>query len=148
MNYTIQLNEQQMQIMRDALDFYERVLGLGQLEEIESHWRWDADVRGKDFQEKSEAIRYSLYSAKLIGWGCGPGASRGIRSENVPARFQIAYDMTQAIRKSMSDVRIFKANIEKDMETVTRLMNTVDQNEYWPTQPKVPKIQISWTEKN
>lgn len=145
MNYTIQLNEQQMHVMRDALDFYERVLGLGQLEEIEFCWRWDADVRGKDFQEKSDAIRHALYSAKLIGWGFGPGASRSIRSGDVPIRFRIAYDMTQVVRKTMSDAAIQRAKIEKNMDTVRHLKMTVDQNEYWATCPEVPKIQVSFS---
>lgn len=145
MNYTIHLDEQQMQVLRDSLDFYERVLGLGQLEEVEHRWRWDMDVLKRDFQARSDGLRHSLYAAKSIGWDLSSNSSRSVRSELIPTKYRIAYDMTQIIRKVMSDVSIEKAKIENDEKTVRFLNMTVDQNSYWPTYPQQPPIKITWS---
>lgn len=140
--YVIEMNESQAQVLKDALDFYERVLGLGQLEEIEYHWRWYADIRAEDFQQKSDTLRYSLYAAKSVGWGHSPNSSRSIRSQEVPKKFRIAYDMTQVLRKAMSDVRLAEAKEEGDEDLVQHLKMTVDQNEYWSVEPEVPPMKV------
>jgi hypothetical protein len=145
--YQISVNEEQMRVIQDALDFYERVLGLGQLEEVENHWRWDANVKSDDFQSKSDSIRFSLYAAKAAGWNMSPNSSRGIRSPDVPKRFRVAYDMTQVLRKFSSDLRINRALREKDIEAAKFESITVSQNSFWATCEEVPPILVEWIEK-
>jgi hypothetical protein len=144
--YRIEVNESQMRVLMDALDFYERVLGLGQLEEIEHGWRWDIGM-SPDFSEKSEALRNALAAAKMIGWGFPPNASRSIRSPEVPVRFRIAYDMTQVLRKTVSDVRLARFRADGKEECARWEMMTVSRNEFWATCEEQPPIRVEWSPK-
>ena len=139
MKWVLELEDVHLEVLLTALDFWERVLGLGQLEEIEYAWRWDADVRAEDFQEKSAALRSVLDAAKSIGWGLPGNASWGIRSDKVPERFQIAYDMQKAIKKVRCDHRIATSTDEKE---IRHLSMTVDCAPYRPIRPDVPKVEV------
>lgn len=139
MKWVLELEDVHLEVLLSALDFWERVLGLGQLEEIEYAWRWDADVKAEDFREKSDALRSALNAAKWIGWELPGNASLGVRSEKVPERFQIAYDMQKAIKKVRCDYRIATSTDEKE---IRHLSMTVDSDPYWPTRPDVPKVQL------
>jgi hypothetical protein len=143
--YQIELNEKQMQVLQDALDFYERVLGLGQLEEIENHWRHDVKFPDPEFQSKSDGLRFSLYAAKAAGWNLSPNSSRGIRSPDVPERFRIAYDMTQVLRKASSDLRLQRFKEEGNEEGARWESMTVSRYDFWATCDKVPPIKVSWS---
>jgi len=145
--YTIELSEKQMGVLRSALDFYERVMGLGQLEEIEFHWR-SHEKYDEKFNEKSDALRHILYSAKIVGWSLSANSSRSIRSDKVPEVYRIAYDMTQIIRKKMSDVRIENLKEEGDENSLSYEMMTVDRNPFWATCDKVSPIKVSWNYEN
>lgn len=142
MKYIITLDEKQAYILGDALDFFERVLGLGQLEEVENQWRWHADFQKPDTQSRSEALRHSLYAAKAIGWNLSANASYGIRSPEIAERYRIAYDMTQVLRKAKSDEKLREAEASGDAEAARWIRMTVDQRDFWATAPEVPPITV------
>lgn len=141
--YTITLSEEQIQVLRTALDFYERVLGLGQLEEIEYHWRWYADVKNESFDKTSQALKGIIHAMKVIGWNLYPNESYGIHSEQIKKPYRIAYDMTQIIRKAMSDVSIARAKNNNDEDLLRYLKGTVDRNDYYPTYPELEPIKVT-----
>lgn len=133
-------------VLLDALDLYERVIGLGQLEVIEERWRWHADAKSSDFGVVSDALRHALDAAKAIGWRFAPGQSRGIYCRDVPRPALIAYDLTQAIRKFRSDVRLAKAIEEGDTRTIQSIRYTVDQRPYRGVCPDVPRAKVELVE--
>jgi hypothetical protein len=147
-SFHIECNESQMGVLKDALDFYERILGLGQLEELEMRWRMNYEGPIEDLDEKSCIIRHCLYGAKRSGWGLSPHVSMSIRSETVPKDFRIAYDMTQIIRKKISDARIEELEGSHGNEDLIRhLKMTVDRDDFWASSDEEP-IKVSFSSIN
>jgi len=146
--YQIDCEESQLKVLKDALDFYERVLGLGQLEEISYLWRIFYQEPPEDLSHKSRTVEHALLAAKNAGWGMAPDVSMSIRSETVPRSFRIAYDMTQVIRKSMSDAKIEELEREEGSEsTLKHLRMTVDRDRFWATSDLRPiKVTYSYSE--
>lgn len=144
--YQIDVNELQMRVILDALDFYERVLGLGQLEEVEAGWREDADVRDPRFAETSDALLTLMRDAKRQGWKLEPNSSRSIRGPGVAPRFRIAYDMTQVLRKAVSDRRLARLKAEGKEDAARWESRSVSQHVFWATCPEVPPAVVSWKE--
>lgn len=144
--YHVTVSERQMQVLLDALDFYERVLGLGQLEEVEEGWRMDADVRDPQFVETSDVLRALMQDAKKQGWKLSPNSSRRIRDPGVAPRFRIAYDMTQVLRKAVSDRRLARLKAEGEDAAARWESLTINQDAFWATCPEVPPAAVSWKE--
>lgn len=142
MKWSLELDEEHITIILRALDFYERTLGLGQLEEIEYHWRAKADLKDEAFESKSNAIYNMTRAMKAIGWNLEANESRGIRSDSVPEEFRTAYDITQVMRKALNDHRIACAEESGDKEVAKRLRFSVSNDLYWATNPKVSPIII------
>jgi len=146
--YHLECNENQIKVLKQALDFYERVLGLGQLEEINSLWRIYYRGSIEDLNQKSCTIEHALYAAKSAGWGFAPNVSMSIRSETVHEDFRIAYDMTQVIRKKISDARI--EDLEKkdgSEDSIRYLKMTVDRDDFWASSDEEP-IKVSFSSIN
>lgn len=94
--YRLTLSEQQTAIVCRALEFYERVGGMGQIEEVLDPWRF----RCQD--GAVEHARAALDEAKLHLTGFDRCSSFGIHSEKVPDEYRVAYDLQQVIRHRMA----------------------------------------------
>ena len=94
--YQLTLNEQQVEIAHRALEFYERVGGLGQIEEVMDPWRLRCEAN------VLEPAECALREVKRYLTGFGYGASYGIRSEEVPDEYRVAYDLQQVLRHRLA----------------------------------------------
>lgn len=90
--YCLTISEEQADIISRALDLYERVGGLGQIEVVAEPWIFRRDANAL------ELARRALDQAKLYLTGFEYGASYGIYSEGVPDEYRVAYDLQQVIR--------------------------------------------------
>ena len=99
--YNIFLDEKQIKIIKDALDFYSR-LGCGQVWEIDLFFRQlgRVDNNGKAL-DKLEDVK-DCYFPDLFRMANYP-----INSEKVPEKIKIAYEMFQVIRN-----RVFEEDKE------------------------------------
>jgi uncharacterized glyoxalase superfamily protein PhnB len=138
MKYTITLDSKQLNIISRAIDFYERVIGLGQLEEISWMWRNNNNPRDENYESNYFIINSALNIIKKAGWGHDPNESHSIYSNNVPEEFKILYDITQKIRKCVNDVEISKAKEEGDFERVRHLEMTVNNRSFMAASDNEP----------
>lgn len=90
--YQLTVSGEQADLINRALEFYERVGGLGQFEVAVEPWLFRCDAN------KLEAARRALDQVKLHLTGFGYGASYGIYSPEVPDEHRVAYDLQQVIR--------------------------------------------------
>jgi hypothetical protein len=128
--FQVVLTERQLKHMNEALDFYVRVVGLGQLEEVAAVLR-AVQFGAKDVMLRNESLEHVLRAAKFIAFGLAPNQSYGIRAKEVPMVCKEVYDMHQVIRKALSDESIRRAEREQDTTTASWLKHTVSQNEFW-----------------
>ena len=143
LKYHIECNDRQMTVLKNALDFYERVIGLGQLEELEYRWRMHTDLSREDYDQRSLALKHCMYAAKSIGWGFSPNVSMSIRTDSVPEEFRIAYDMTQIIRKAVFDSRAEDVD-SNDKEMMKHLKYSVSNSDFWAASSEEP-IKVSFS---
>lgn len=94
--YRLAVGEKQADLIVRALDFYERVGGLGQLEVVTEPWIFRCGA------DKLEDARRALAQAKFHLTGFGYGASYGIYSPEVPDEHRVAYDLQQVIRHRLA----------------------------------------------
>ena len=94
--YKLAVSEEQAQILVDALDLYSRVAGMGQLQPATEPWLSRCEP------EQLEQARHHLLQAGCALTGMEPHASYGIRSDRVPDRYRVAYDMQQVIRHRLA----------------------------------------------
>lgn len=94
--YRLTINEKQADLIVRALEFYERVGGLGQLEVVTEPWIFRCGA------DKLEDARRALAQAKSYLTGFGHGASYGIYSPEVPDEHRVAYDLQQVIRHRLA----------------------------------------------
>lgn len=135
--YKIVVSDRQLGVLLEALEFYERVLGLGQVEELEWAWRAHADVTDVAFDERSRAIRASCEDIKKIGWHLGMTSSHSIHSNKVPVPMRIAYDMTQMLRKARAEEN-YKARAKEGQAR----RDSVDFRDYRSVYPDEPPLSI------
>lgn len=94
--YQLTISEEQANIICRALEFYERVGGLGQFEVVVEPWFLRCETAAL------EEARRHLDRAKFHLTGFGYGASYGIYSEEVPDEHRVAYDLQQVIRHRLA----------------------------------------------
>lgn len=94
--YTLTLNEQQAEVLCQALDLFTRI-GLGQFENV-----IDVFDRGaKRSVEDREAARRFIEDAKYA-LGFTANASFGLRNERVEDVFRVAYDVNQVVQHRLA----------------------------------------------
>lgn len=100
------VDEAQMQTIINMADLYSRI-GTGQLGIVAEQLQM-GDVgnplKTGEHIAGIEALSNSLNQAKYHFFGFSPGASHAIRSEKVPDRFKVAYDIKQVIRYTLCQV--------------------------------------------
>lgn len=100
--FTIELNEEQMRVMEDALNIYSR-LGLGQLcivaEFLDTAFYDKCKEKGINHWDMRQL--WTDVWAKTI-FGFSPGASYGIGHPEVPERCTVAYEMQKCIQNELS----------------------------------------------
>jgi len=143
--FRLEVNEEQALVLREALDVYERVLGLGQVEELEFRWGMDRSPSQEGWERTRETMRFLCYAMKSAGWGHGPNSSHGIRSEKVPRKYRVAYDITQVLRHALAEARVAELEASGDRDLADRLRNTVDFDRFWSTEADVKPAVVSWT---
>lgn len=108
--YTLTLNENQMLLVRDALDLYSRI-GIGQFEIISEVYA--------PF-ERDELMRNGLNVAKKA---CGhpPNGSYSINNPTVNDRFRQAFDICQVVRNKVAWSRNPEGGIYVQFDTPRQL---------------------------
>jgi hypothetical protein len=107
-NYNIHLNENQLQVLVNALDLYSRI-GIGQLEEVEMIYRLDGRKkqvdRNYDTDESTEIDFDHLHQILNLAkqeLGHGQGSHYGIYSKEVPDAFRVAWDIMKVVRHQLA----------------------------------------------
>lgn len=83
--------------MAMALEFYERVIGLGQTEEILSEWSMQTNS-GPEYSARRSHIKYLLFLLKYLMYDLREHENRGIYHPGIPRRVHQLYDMMKMIR--------------------------------------------------
>lgn len=102
MKYTIEVSEEQAQLIQQALDLYMRVR-IGQIEVVVEPWRFA--MRGDGQEQTAEHLRIAerlVGEAKMMLTGFSPSASFGIGSPGVPDSAKVAQDISQTIRHRLA----------------------------------------------
>lgn len=94
--YQLTVTEEQAAVINRALEFYERVGGMGQFDVVTEPWI----IRGP--VGNIQAAREALDEAKLLLTGMPYGNSYGIMSPQVPEEFRRVYDLHQVIRHRLA----------------------------------------------
>lgn len=94
--YTIEATAEQVRLIRVALEFYERIVGLGQVEYLEETLRWRQEI-GLDADDCKD-VRDFCDQIKQAGWGYAPNESGSIGQ--AANDIKVCYDMQQAIDKA------------------------------------------------
>tara|TARA_Y100000310_G_scaffold263083_2_gene273057 strand:+ start:1323 stop:1817 length:495 start_codon:yes stop_codon:yes gene_type:complete len=154
--YQITLNEEQMRVLREALDNYAR-MGMGQLdisvaEFLRRHF-CDLDRPPLMTEDPGDdptfvpteidvwvAVRGLVVHLKQWVFNHPPEGSWGISNEKVPEICREAYDMKQVIRKALFDAALDQ--LEPDSERQMTLLLSVDQRPYIATNPKQTPIKV------
>jgi len=92
--YKITMNEKQMQLMSEALEFHSRFCA-GQLDHFPpalQKYMWNS----KEFQYRDSRYLDLLYELKRIIWDLEPNASHGIGWEEIP-EMNLGYEMYKMI---------------------------------------------------
>ena len=98
--YTLDMNEEQAEILCKALDLFSRV-GCGQFEEILRHPTIEKSLLQKEDTQFTRRVSSGMLdSAKQMLTGHAPGVSTGITVADEPNR--VAYDIFQVIRHQMA----------------------------------------------
>lgn len=103
--YSLTVNENQIKILSNALDFYARI-GIGQYEEIADFSFDRLNHDGKSHWDNlkymlRESMRHMLNALKKLRHGLEPNQSFGISSNEVQPHFKVAYDLVQVIKNKL-----------------------------------------------
>lgn len=130
--YAIEVTEAQAHAIADALDFYVRVVGLAQLDEVAAAHRMHMDLRDDAQRQTSEGLDALMGAAKVCAFGLRHGASRGIHSQDVPAVCLTMYDLRRVLRRALTGRRIAELEAEGDADGAAWLRGTVDMDRRAP----------------
>lgn len=117
------LNRQEANIVLDSLDFYERVIGLGQIEEVFSKINLFSSNRLR--LSGIEAMGSFSHPLKRILWGHSPTSSFGIHSSSISDDFRVIYDMIQVLRYAIHSVSVRESESVGDEGTLMMLRYSV-----------------------
>lgn len=96
--YTLEVTGAQADVLVAALDLFSR-MSLGQISELENHWR----IYGKMVEtDDYETLRNSFFGLKKVALGLEPNASYGIFSQEIHDTNRVAWDLQQVIRNCVS----------------------------------------------
>ncbi len=100
MGYTLDINEEQAEVLCKALDLFSRI-GCGQFERILGHPTIKKSLLQKENAQVARRVSASLLdTAKQILTGHGTGSSTSITVADKPNR--VAYDIFQVIRNRLA----------------------------------------------
>ena len=94
---TIKCSADQAKLIAMALEFYERVIGLGQTEEILAEWSMQANF-SPDYSARRSHIKYLLFLLKYMMYDLREHENRGIYHSSIPRRVHQMYDIMKMIR--------------------------------------------------
>lgn len=113
------LSCQDARMIFDSLEFYERVIGLGQAEEIFS--RINLHFSRRIGFKELEIIRSFSITLKSLLWGHSSSSSFGIHSSSISNDFRIIYDIIQVVRHTFYNIDVMKANESGDKDNLNNL---------------------------
>ena len=120
MKFRIEMTQDQLLVLSDALEAYSRI-GMGQLDVvIGDHIRWHMDL---DPNQRLLAEAH-IAGLKQAAWGHAEHSSWSIGNPQVPARFREAYDIQQVVRQALAPPSTY-------------------ERAYYPTHPEWPPVVIT-----
>jgi hypothetical protein len=136
----IELTEKQARIVMNALDYYFRVAGMGQLEEIWSHYRFTSPLPSAPLSKPScdqVVIEDAINALKYQLWGLPGNASYGITQTK--EEYQIACEIMQQVRCCLSWWYLGK-DPEKDKRDWSEMIGVNYDKPFKMTDEPLPKI--------
>lgn len=130
--YTLDVTEAQAQTIEDALDFYARVVGLAQLDEVASAHRMHLDLSSEAGSRAADTLATLMDAAKRCVFGLRSGASRGIHHPDVPVSCRMMYDLRRVVRRALAGRRVAELEAEGDTESATWVRRSVDMDRIAP----------------
>lgn len=109
--YRLTLSEDQLRIVREALDLYVRI-GLGQFKEVAYVYDYGCARDVADMDKLREALEGASRTQ-----GFGAGGSYGIHSQHIHDVFRQAYDIKQVVRNRMAWERSPSGGYGVDFDT-------------------------------
>lgn len=91
----IECSEEQAGVITRALDFYQRVCGMGQFGEVADPWLMRCKHDRSTLEVPLRELHALVMPPDMAGY---LGASYGIAAAEVPDEYRAAYDMQQVIR--------------------------------------------------
>jgi len=144
--FTIEADEEMLQLMTEAIEFYERVVGLGQIEEVSYAYRSRKKdtTSWEDHNNRMKIAELALDAFKMAVVNMSRNQSYGIYSPEVPDKFKKSYDMYKTLRKALATSRVHEAEKEGAEETAKRLRMTVDMDGFSGVYFGSPPVSVSF----
>lgn len=130
--YTVDVTEAQARAIADALDFYVRVVGLCQLDQVAWQHRAHMDISTEDGRERAAILSQCMDDAALHAFGFDMGASRGIHHPDVPAECRTMYDLRRVLRHALAERRVAELEALGDTAGASWVRGTVDLHRVVP----------------
>ena len=147
MKFTLELEEEQMEVLEKALDMYSR-MGMGQLDvAVESTFAGTSSTststrstRTKMETRRLEEKRSRTSSIGSSSWSSDTPPTRrlGNLQPQVPVASREAYDIRQKVRGALAQWRIDKARASKNDEAAKHILYSVDMDRYLPANQAFP----------
>jgi len=122
--YNLKLTEQQLKLLRVALESYMR-LGIGQLENVIGDLIFNHFNAFKDKStifHNDEEFKSALFIIKRKFFDCNSlNSSKGICSPDVDLSFKLAYEMNQKIRQHLAYERTPEGGYTRDFDEPLKL---------------------------
>jgi hypothetical protein len=144
--FTIEIDEEMLQLMLEALEFYERVVGLGQIEEVGYAYRLKKKLTTSwtEHNERMKIADLALDTFKMAVVGMPRNQSHGIYSPEVNDNIKKMYDMYKTLRKSLAESRLREAIEAGNTETANHLRMTVDMQGFSGVYFSEPPVHVSF----
>lgn len=140
-DWILKMNHHQLRLLAEALEFYERVLGLGQFEEI--GWALSMQRPGPYDASLRNDIEHLLVLLKKRAFNLDRNQSFGIYSKEVAEKFRVSYDMFKVIRKRLAETQIARLRMNGHTKDAERVSMTVWNDEVFASSTTEPLITVT-----
>ena len=139
-DWELRMSHRQLRLLAEALEFYERTVGLGQLEEFA--WALTMRENSRYDPDKQRDVENLLVLLKKRVFDLDRNQSFGIYSAEVPEKFRVVYDMFKVARKRLAETEIARLRMNGDNKGAERVAMTVWNDEVYASSSEQPLITV------
>jgi len=139
-DWDLRMSHRQLRLLAEALEFYERTVGLGQLEEFA--WALTMRENSRYDPDKQRDVENLLVLLKKRVFDLDRNQSFGIYSAEVPEKFRVVYDMFKVARKRLAETEIARLRMNGDNKGAERVAMTVWNDEVYASSSEQPLITV------